>query len=261
MEQNLSQEITIFQGSKHYQSFLKSLSAPEKIKCDLNSTAISTALYYDLWKIQHSAWQYMIENHRTDRHPISEIAQDLIAFYLKAALPVNYTIELESYGKIETTEKKHKLYVDIVIKKNNKFHFAIEVKTNLGFQRNAFKPQDNEKSEFEIRREQIAEAFEIKESKIIYVLLSPGNVNKEFSNRYWDESNKSAIKVKDRKNDSPFNFIFPLFYNSDPRYYNYGESFDNKKEVRYLSDEKILEAAQKNIVTPLEHIVSLIKES
>ena len=99
--------------------------------------------------------------------------------------------------------------------------------------------------------------FGVKESNVIFVLFSVGNVNREFTDNYWDRNTNSAIKVKDRTSPEHLSFIFPLFRNSDPYYFKYDEKFDKKNPIEF-TDDQILEAARENIVTPLEHIVSLI---
>lgn len=197
----------------------------KKIECDLELTTLSEALYYHLWKIQLAGWRYMIDNNRPKRHPISEITQDLIAFYLNAALPENYSVELEASASVD----KSKLYVDIAIKrKDAKFHFVIEVKTNIGYQRHAIKLDENGESEFWARKRDIVKGFGVKESNVIFVLFSVGNVNREFTDNYWDRNTNSAIKVKDRTSPEHLSFIFPLFRNSDPYYFKYDEKFDKK---------------------------------
>ena len=166
---------------------------------------------------------------------------------------------MEAQGKYKLSEKVKSIFVDIAINKNDQPHFMIEVKTNLGYQRGSVQQNSEEKSIVEMRRDRIAEAFNVDVSKIIYVLLSDGNVGKEFRNRYWNEDKSSANDIKSKaRMETPFNFIFPLFHDADPRYYKYGDQADEMKETKHSSDDKIMDYAEANIVTPLEHIVKLI---
>lgn len=255
----IKEPLPIFDGAEHYQKFLESLSQTKKINCDLTSTILSKNLYYDLWKIQEAAWKYMVNNHRSDRHPISEIAQDLIAFYLRAALPDEYSVQLEVQGRYKLNEKEKSLFVDIVIYKNELPHFMIEVKTNLGYQRSTIEQINKQTSHVEARRIEVAQAFGVNKSKIIYVLLSDGNVSKDFRNRYWNQKERKSNEItSDFRLNVPYNFIFPLFHNCDPYYYKYDEKIDKKKTVRNSHDDEILGFAEANIVTPLEHIIKLI---
>ena len=113
------QKISFYKGAIFYQQFLESLSQQVSVKCDLESLTLSKALYYDLWQIQTSAWRYMIANSRPQRHSISEITQDLIAFYLRAALPAEYSVKLEAKGEHQVAETDRLPRVDIAIYKYN----------------------------------------------------------------------------------------------------------------------------------------------
>ena len=242
MSLNISEAKKLFDGSKHYQAFLQSLSSPKKIKCNLEGNALSRALYYHIFRIQLAGWEYMDVNNRANRHPISEIAQDIIGYFINAALPNEYSIKFEVQGQ------NRKPRVDIAILKNGLIHFMIEVKTNLGYQRHTIN------KEIKDRRNLIAKNFNLDESKVIYILLSDGNVNRDFSAHYWDSKTDTSVEVKDeRRFATPYNFIFPLFHESDPRYMKH----DEKKSVKY-TDAEILDIAEHNIITPLEHIISLI---
>lgn len=253
--------LTTWNGAEHYQKFLESLSKIERVDYDLNSTKISKNIYYDLWKIQEAAWKYMIDNSRSDRHPISEIAQDLIAYYLRAALPEGYKVRLEVRGKYTVENKEKSLFVDIAIYKNNNPHFLIEVKTNLGYQRTSIKKNTDNSIPVEARRSNLSQAFEVCESKIIYVILSDSNVSKEFSSNYWNDKEDRAYPVDLNKiKNSPYNFIFPLFHHCDPFYYSYNEDFDKKTTIKHSTDNEIMSYAEQNIVTPIEHIIQLIQQ-
>lgn len=247
MSKNYQKAVDIFDGSSHYCDFLKSLSCSrEKIQIDTEKS-LSVALYYHLFKIQVGGWEYKVKTGRSKRHPLSEITQDLISYYIKAALPDEYSVLLEA-------SVDNKTYVDIGIKHNNKYCFMIEVKTTIGYQRDAIILNEDGLSKFCQRRDMIAEKFGVDKNNVIFLFLSEGNVSREFSAQYWDVKNNVAIEIMARNKKPPYSYIFPLFHSTDPYYFR----GMNLEKIRNYNDTEIYRIAESNIVTPLEHIVDLI---
>ncbi len=245
-EITMSDSIRIFEASKHYSALLDSFSCDEKLKVNLDSTGISEAIYFHICKMKYAGWRHRINFKRNRKHSISEFFQDIIAFYLKAALPNDYTIELEP--------KKNKTQPDIAIKRSNKYVFLIEIKTNIGWDRPDTTAIDPYKK-IEDRITELSTSFDVPKENIIYVFEEHGNVSKEFSDRFWD---KEQQKSKPRPKEFPFSIIFPLFNKTDPYYWKHSKGFNRTMEYRKLSDNEILFQAQHNIVTPIEEVLRRI---
>jgi len=242
----MADSIKTFEASKHYSALLDSFSRYEKLDVDLNSTCISEAIYFHICKMKYAGWRHRVNFKRNRKHSISEFFQDIIAFYLKSALPRNYTIELET--------KKAKTQPDIAIKRGNKYVFLIEIKTNIGWDRfdtTAIDPYKKIKD----RITELSTSFDVPKGNIIYVFEEHSNVNKEFSDRFWD---KERQKSKPRPKEFPFSIIFPLFNATDPYYWKHSKGFNRTMEYRKISDEDILTQAKHNIVTPFEEILRII---
>lgn len=242
----MDDSIKIFEASKHYSALLDSFSRSEKLDVDLNSTVISEAIYFHICKMKYAGWRHRVNFKRHRKHSISEFFQDIIAFYLKAALPSDYTIELET--KIAKTQP------DIAIKRGTKYVFLIEIKTNIGWDRPDTTAIDPYKK-FEDRIIELSTSFDVPKENIIYVFEEQSNVSKEFSGRFWD---KKQQKSKPRPKDFPFSIIFPLFNATDPYYWKHEKGFDRTKDYKDISDKEILSQAKCNIVTPIEDILRRI---
>lgn len=234
--------------SQKYDEFLQSFSLIKKFDVNLRDTKLSEEIFFHLLKIKLSGWKYRVNFQRVKKHSISDIFQDLLAVYFKASLPEIYSVELEK------SIKNKKPHVDILIAKNNKPHFIIEVKTTIGWSRH-----DLEGS-FSKRREEISKTFGIETKKIIYVFLEHTNVSKLFSSRYWNKDTNTPVELINRSQKDPYSFIFPLFNAIDPYYWKYEKGFNKNINYKNLSDIEIKEMAKKNIVTPFEHILKLILE-
>lgn len=233
----------IFNGSTHYKHFFNSFLSDKKLIVDLDKKEVSEAIYYHLCKMKYAGWCHRVQFNRGVKHSLSEIFQDVIAFYLKASLPVKYRVELEV--------SKDKLRPDIVIKKNGAYHFILEIKTNIGYNRAGL--QD----EFNARRNALSKVFGVEENNIIYVFEEHSNVSNEFSEMYWDK--KSGVAKSVRPVTAPYSFIYPLFNGDDPYYWD--KSFDGSSQFKVVTDEDILKKATENVVTPFEHILRLIQSN
>jgi len=150
-----------FQGSILYGQMLQSFTHYHKIIVDLDSNEISKAIFVDLARIKFAEWITKLKFNRKKRHTLSELFQDIIAYYLKCCLSDQYEIELE--------KKINKTQVDIAIKHHGKYSFLIEIKTNLGYERPDFNlpdPYINIKN----RIFELSKNFDVHRENIIYIL-------------------------------------------------------------------------------------------
>lgn len=235
--------LEIFNGSTYYEHFFNSFLSDKKLIVDLDKKEVSQAIFFHLCKMKYAGWRHRVRFNRGVKHSLSEIFQDVIAFYLKASLPVEYSVELEV--------SKDKLRPDIVIKKNGTYHFILEIKTNIGYNRSGLK------EEFNARRNALSKAFGVKESNIIYVFEEHTNVSNEFSEMYWDK--KSGVAKSVRPDNAPYSFIYPLFNGDDPYYWD--KNFDSSNQLKAVTREDILKRASENVVTPFEDILKLIQSA
>jgi hypothetical protein len=209
---------------------------------DMGGTAITEEIFFQLCKIHYIGWKHRVTFKRNTKISIPELFQDIVAFYLKVLLPKEYEVLLE--------EKSGKIKPDILIKKNGSNHFAIEVKTNVGFARiDESKPETI--AQYEERVNAIADAFEIPKKNIIYIFETHHNNGRGFSEKYWDKNKKE--RTTKRPADSPYSIIYPLFDQADPYYWE-------MKEYKKITDETIKNKAKENIVTPFEEIINLITQ-
>jgi hypothetical protein len=241
--------INIFKGSQYYKKLLDSFTCTDKLQVDYNRTDVSNSIYYHICIMKYAGWRHRINFKRKRKHSISEFFQDIIAFYLKAALPNEFEIELET--KIGRTQP------DILIKKSGVPHFIIEVKTNIGWDR----PDINLPDPYLTIRERVTELsdnFNIGAENIIYVFEDHSNVTKEFSEKFW---NKLRAQPVIRSTEFPFSIIYPLFNVTDPYYWQHEKGFNRKSNLRMISDELILSMAEVNIVTPFELVLQRIQNA
>jgi hypothetical protein len=238
--------IEIFKASKHYSDFLDSFSCDSKLNFQLfnKTTVISEAIYFHICKMKYAGWRHRVKFKRYRKHAISDIFQDTIAFYLKAALPSDYTIEIEA--------KKGKTQIDIAVKRGDKYIFLIEVKTSIGWDRTG---PDKKMS---ARITELSTNFDVPRKNIIYIFEVHSNVSKDFSDKFWDEKQQ---KAKQRPTDFPYSKIFPLFNATDPYYWKYEKGFKRKENCKKISDDEIRKRAKCNIVTPIEEILNQITSS
>lgn len=239
--------IRIFKGSDLYGQLLDSFTNIEKIDHSfLDTDIISKSIYLDLVKMKFAGWRHRVNFKRKRKHTISEFFQDIVAFYLKAILPDEYEIELET--KIGKTQP------DIVIKKDGKFHFIIEVKTNIGWARPDNSLEDPHK-EIRERVESLSNNFNVPTENIIYIFEDHGNVGKAFSEKFWDKKNH---KPKNQPSDFPFSIIRPLFNGNDPYYWKQAKGFNRQTNYIEFDETTIFNLAENNIVTKFEDIVKEI---
>jgi len=230
--------------SKNYGLFFDSFIDIEKDNIsNYEDGKISTEIYCQLFKIHYFAGKYSAENNRGINHSLDSIFQDIIAYYLKVFLDKEYEVILE--------KKEGKYRPDILITKNNKNHFIIEIKTNIGWNRKAITD-----GTFEERIKNMSSTFNVKENNVIFIFESHGNVSKTFSEMYWE---KKESKPRERPKNSPYNKIFPLFNNTDPYYMN-NEFNRNELYLNPVEDKKTEILSTKNIVTKFEDIIKLIKK-
>ena len=236
----------LFQGSAYYKQFLESflsMSVESELKPDLDKKDISYAIYFHLCKMKYAGWSHRVKFNRGLKHSLSEIFQDVIAFYLKAYLPPEkYTVELE------VTKARQR--PDILIKRNGKNHFILEIKTNIGYSRSSLADGD-----FENRRKMLAKIFEIDPGNIIYVFEEHSNVSNDFSEKYWDK--KEGIPRSIRPNVPPYSFIYPLFNSDDPYYWD--KNTGNLSYLKEISEDEIWNRGLVSVVTPFEDILKLIQ--
>jgi hypothetical protein len=247
-------------------AFSPLLSYPEGEK------ALSKALFYHLAKIRYAGWQYRVHFGRGRKHSMSDIFQDLLAFYLRAALgppPHGFEIKLEQSPK--TGNKRSR--VDILILKDEKPIFAIEVKTTVGWER-----LETEKAiaDHLARIEQVAEDFGIRHENVIYVYEEPTNNGVIFEEKFWLKNKNKDLAERARnpgervllrpRHPEPFANIYPLFFGTDPLQWTWkelsGRPVKMRKNSRFwfpeIAETRFLQEAETRIVTPLEEVIDLI---
>ena len=213
---------------------------------DLNGTKISEDIYFQLCKIQYIGWKHRILYKRNVKVDISDVFQDIIAYYIKAVLPKKYEVLLE--------EKIGKTRPDILIKKDGKNYFAVEIKTTVGWggridirNEETFKPYRN-------RVDSISNDFNILKENIIYIFAGLSNNGIGFSEQFWDKNTR-----KSRPTQFPYSIIFPLFDQYDPYYWDWSSSnIIRDKQYALIDDNKIREIARENIISPFEEIMKII---
>ncbi len=239
--------INIFKASGLYSNLLDSFSCDEKLKIDYTQIEVSKALYFHICKMKYAGWRHRINFKRQRKHSISDFFQDLIAFYLKASLPDEFEIELET--KIGKTQP------DIAIKKNGIYEFIIEVKTNIGWDRPDLTQVDPYLN-ISKRVTELASNFQVSPDNIIYIFEEHSNVTREFSEKFWDIKKQVSVP---RSEEFPFSIIYPLFNATDPYYWRHDKGFNRNANYKLISDDLILSKAKDNIVTPFESILHKIK--
>lgn len=239
----MTQEIEICNVSKLYSETLESLGRHTRLEqINLSDTKISQAIYFHLSKMKYAGWKHRINFGRSKKHSISDYFQDIVSFYLKASLSDEYQVLLER--KIKNTQP------DILIKKNNKNLFIIEVKTTIGWKR----PDSKFSNELQKRIKDLSKNFCFSEENIIYVYEEHGNVGAEFSKNFWD-----GKKAASRPINFPLSIIYPLFNQTDPYYWNEYSGKTRQTEYPLITDDYLFNRAKNNIVTPFEEIIKTIQ--
>jgi hypothetical protein len=241
-----------------YEEFYKNLDSIElpnhpKINIhEINAMEISEEIYFQLSKIHYIGWKHRVNFKRHKKSSLSDIFQDIIAYFLKYILPEEYNVILE--------KKISKIEPDIIIEKDNKNYFAIELKTTVGYDRiHIDKPATFIK--YEKRVDKIVESFGIPRDNIIYIFQGGNDNNgRGFSEQYWNKSNNTRITK--RPSMFPYSIIYPLFVQVDPYYWDWSDRMEKsiKNTDRYfeITDEEIKKEAKRNIISPFEEIVKLI---
>jgi len=215
---------------------------------DFKGTKISEDLFFQLCKIQYFGWKHRIKYKRSIKSSISDVFQDIVAYYLKMYLPKEFDITLE--------EKREKIRPDIIIKKGDKNYFAIEIKTTIGYGRINSKKKETF-TPYNKRVKLIAQKFHISPKNILFILAGVNNNGTNFPIQYWDNDTKER---KPRPAKFPYNIIYPLFDLYDPYYWKEYEEYRKERvnEYPHISDKKIREMARENIVTPFEEVLKVI---
>ncbi len=230
--------------SKCFEDYLNSFLYIDEIDdLDIKNNEISKSIYKHIFRIKAAQWKYKIMFNRRKSSAISDIFQDIVALYLKNALGCEYDVIIE--------ERIGDLQADILIKYQNKNIFIIEVKTTIGWERDM-----HLNGKMKERIDNLSKAANIPKNNIVYILMTPWNVNREFSSVYWDEEKNQP---KELSNKYPFNKIRPLLTAEDPCYWESNKHFRKERFEEY-SDETIEEYSEKGIVIPLEVTINEIKE-
>lgn len=214
--------------------FWETFSKIEKVVFNPDSTQISEEIFFHIFKIKQALWKHGENFNRRKRIAISDLLQEILAYYLKAALSDDFEIILE--------ERIDKIQVDILIRFRQTNLFVIEVKTNLGWDRNSVN------GAIENRINVISESFNIDKRNVIYVFQNPWNVNVGFRDRYWDNKNGKPANLS---LEFPYDRIRPLFTGEDTYYFK-------EEHRRYFEDSEILGMARSRIIIPFELTVSEI---
>lgn len=159
-----------------YNYFLNTFLKSESI----DKNEVSKRIFLDLFKIRLAQFEYKNKFNRKVDSSLSDVFQDLIAYYLKNTLSKEYEILLE--------EKKAKLRPDILIKKNGINHAIIEVKTTIGWNRDLMKNKN-----YMLRIDDLKKVFNVDKSKIFYIFESYANLSKGFK-KVFAEKNFSEYK-------------------------------------------------------------------
>ncbi|MFM0140377.1 McrC family protein [Caballeronia grimmiae] len=241
---------------------LSSPAADGKLAYDDDERPLSRALFFHLARMRLTGWKHRVDFKRWRKHPLSELFQDLLAFYLRRALPDDFEISLEEASS--SGKGVRKTCPDILIRKGGKNHFVIEVKTTMGWDRpGAGSPKRNltgaEKyRQLSDRIGRVAEAFGVPAANVIYIFEGPENLDREFEDSYWDR--KSKVGVARAGLPFPLSQIYPLFHGIDP--YNWSGWGDRGKRQQFyptITDAELHEEGHKRIVTSFESIVDLIR--
>lgn len=202
--------------ANNFNKLLESLSDTHR---RINSKKVSWLIYYNIFRIRESQWKYKVDFKRKIDYSLSNIFQDIVAHYLKKTLSSNFEVIIE--------EKIGKVRPDILIRKNGKNWAAIEIKTNIGWNRWLVNEENHK-----IRLKQLSKQLNISFSRVFYIFETIENVNKTFVERF----NKNHFKGD----------ILPLFrFRPRPRSFTKKHKRFSDKEIRKLFIEnKITDFAE-----------------
>ncbi len=254
-------------AADHYSAMYGDLCHCLPLQVNLQERHLSHALYFQLCKIKYAAWRYRVDFKRARRHSLADVFQDLVAFYLRAALPKGYEVHLEVPKRMSKEGKMVTIQPDICIKRDGKMHLVIEAKTTIGWARPNFKlSEDAAYKAMQERIDDVAHSFGIPENNVIFVFEEPTNVSaKYFLPKFWNAEKAEPVS---RPTRGVLAQIYPLYITTDPYYWNYWKSTKQIPKGRKrtdwfplsLPDQLILEHAERSVVTPLESILSLIQK-
>lgn len=239
--------------SHHYAAMYQSISEVQRTTYSPAGDSISIALFYHLAKMKYAGWIHRVKFARARKHAMADIFQDLLAFYLRCALTEEYEVLLEACAG----ERKARTQADILVRKNGRNHFVIEVKTTIGFARPDY-TLDEPYALLAERIDRVAANFGVPQAHVLYVFEEPSNVGKQFLELFWDKKQGRAV---DRcALPSPLSHIYPLFWETDPYYWKWPKAARSGWAESYpvLNDEQILEEARRRIVTRFETVVERI---
>lgn len=261
--------------SAHYARMYEEMGhCPPLPAVQADDLALSKALFFHLARIRYTGWMYAATVRRERRHSLSDVFQDLLAYYLRAALaPQGLIVQLEAsrpgVGGGDSTQ------VDIVIFRKGRTAppvpvFAIEVKTTIG--RGRIRTEDEKKPHLD-RLEQVARNFDLPPDNVIFVYEEPTNNTGEFEKLYWTRKTETGARlspgarVLPRPLDPLYSRIYPLFLATDPKMWDWSkEPGNNSKQYRArktaypaITRERFIQEAENRIVTPLEEVIALIR--
>ncbi|MFP3549123.1 hypothetical protein SB861_00245 [Paraburkholderia sp. SIMBA_049] len=263
--------------STHYAQMFEDMGrcAPTLPMFSANNPILSKALFFHLAKLRYAGWQYATKVRRDRRHALADVFQDLLAYYLRAALaPHNLRVELEA--SMPGVDGGEKTQVDIVILKETGREdwapfFAIEVKTTIG--RGRIRDDDDKKKHLN-RLDQVGRNFGISDkNNVIYIYEEPSNNTGPFERLYWTKRSRDEVisypgkRKLPRPSDDPlYSRIYPLFFGTDPKLWDWSKEPDNrtkrykahKTDFPSIPRERIIQEAESRIVTPLEEVIGLI---
>lgn len=260
--------------STHYaQMFDEMGQCPTLPKFSTTEPTLSKALFFHLAKLRYAGWKYAAMVRRERRHALADVFQDLLAYYLRAALaPHALLVELEVL--VPGTNGGKKTQVDIVILKKRRTakpvpFFAIEVKTTIG--RGRIRTEADKKPHLE-RLEQVARNFGIQKNNVIYIYEEPCNNTGPFERLYWTKNSEDeAVSYPGKRKiprpaDPLYSRIFPLFFGTDPKLWDWSmeKGNDTKRYLEHktsfpdITRERFIREAEQRIVTPLEEVIDLI---
>ncbi|MFM0353352.1 hypothetical protein PQR12_07720 [Paraburkholderia nemoris] len=235
---------------------------------------LSKALFFHLANLRYAGWQYAARIRRDRRHALADVFQDLLAYYLRAALaPHDCQVELEA--SMPGADGGEKTQVDIVILKKGRTakpmpFFAIEVKTTVGRGRIR---TEKEKQQQLARLKQVASNFRLPDpDNVIFIYEEPTNNTGPFERLYWTKKSEEEVvsypgkRKLPRPTDRLYSRIYPLFFGTDPKTWDWSNEPDNctKRYVAHktswpsITRERFMREAESRIVTPLEEVIDLI---
>lgn len=269
----IDQAIDACSFSDHYARMYEDLTCrtPLRLPPD-DKYALSKALFYHLAHLRYVGWKHAVDFQRDRRHGLSDVFQDLLAYYLRKVLGAEgYDVALEASR--EPPGGGQPTRVDILISKELASgavtpFFIIEVKTTVGYKR----IHENE-AVYLKRLSDAARNFGVPEKHAIYIFEEPSNNGNGVEQRYWTkgkgriggESAPGQRKLP-RPTEGLFSHIYPLFFGTDPKTWNWMSAenptrhFANHKGKHpIITKEMFLAEAERRLVTPLEDVIDLIR--